>query len=117
MAVLKMAAPSSAWNLDAFGNISSGLARGLIFRHRRITTSETLWKFVTKNNVELFGQYHPQEDIIFADGNLLMGFMVKPGKANVIVTNDDVLEFVVRDDLSAVSEMRAYCHYGVEEVG
>ena len=75
-----------------------------------------LWKFICKNNAQLFGQFHPQDDVNFADGTLLMGFMVKPGKASVRITDDDVLEFVVRDDLSSISEMRAYCHFGVEVI-
>ena len=114
MAVLQIAAPSSAWNRDAFGNILGGIANGLIMRHRRISTSDILWRFVTKTNMELFGQFHPQDDVTFSDGDLLIGFMVKPGKATVTITNDDVLEFVVRDNLTTISEMRAYCHYGVE---
>ncbi len=64
--------------------------------------------------MELFGRYHPQDDIEFADGTLLVGFMVKPGKASIAVTDDDVLEFVVRDDLSALSAARAFAHFGTE---
>ena len=116
MGVLLISAPESGWTRDAFANIGSGLSRGLIFRHRRLSTSETLWKFVTKNNLQLFGQYHPQESFLFADSELLVGFMVKPGRAGVRITDDEVLEFVVRDDLSTISEMRAYCHFGVEDV-
>lgn len=114
MAVLLIAAPASGWNLNAFGNISAGITNGLIFRHRRLSTSTTLSKFISKNNLQLFGQFHPQDDITFADDNMVVGLMVKPGKANVLITNDDVLEFVVRDDLQAITDMRAYCHYGIE---
>ena len=116
MAVMLISAPSSGWNRDAFGNIVGGLSRGLILRHRRKSTSDVLWNFVTKNNVQLFGQYHPQEAFTFADNELLVGFMVKPGGASVKITDDDVLEFVVRDDLSSIAEMRAYAHYGVETI-
>lgn len=116
MAVLLLSAPVSGWVSTAFCNIPSGLAKGLVFRHRRKSTGDVLSKFVVRNNLQLFGQYHPQEDATFADDVLLWGFMVKPGKATVIITDDDVLEFVVRDDLSLISEMRAFCHYGVEEV-
>jgi hypothetical protein len=116
MAVLLIAAPSSGWNLNAFANIASGLTAGLTVRHRKLSTSETLWKFVCKNNAQLFGQFHPQDDITFADNNLLVGFMIKPGKASVLITNDEVLDIVVKDDLRAISEMRAYAHYGIEDV-
>jgi hypothetical protein len=116
MAVLLIAAPATGWNLNAFANIAGGLTTGLVFRHRRKSASEMLWRFVSKNNAQLFGQFHPQDDITFADDNLLIGFMAKPGKASVLITDDDVLEFVVKDDLREISEMRAYCHYGVEVV-
>lgn len=117
MLVLQVTAPEAGWNNDAFANIAGGLANGLICRQRRLSDSEVMWKFNTKDNRELFGQYHPQESFAFADTALLVGFMVKPGKASVIVTDDEVLEFVVRDNLSAITDIRAYMHYGVEEVG
>lgn len=116
MAVLLMTAPETGWDSDAFGDISGGLANGIIFRHYKLSTSEVITQFNTKNNIELFGQYHPQEHFLFADNNRLAGFMVKPGKATLTITDDEVLEIVVRDDLSSISSVRAYCHYGVEEV-
>jgi len=114
MAVLLLSAPTTGWTRNAFANIVGGLNRGLVMRHRKKSTSEVIWKFITKNNVQLFGQYHPQEDFAFSDDELLVGFMVKPGKASVIVTDDDVLEFVVRDKLDTIPEMRAYAHFGTE---
>jgi hypothetical protein len=114
MAVVMITAPDSGWNSDAFANVAGGLGKGVIMRHKRISTGEVLWKFITKNNQQLFGQYHPQESFNFADNKLLVGFMVKPGSAAIQITDDDVLELVVRDDLSAISEMRAYAHFGVE---
>jgi hypothetical protein len=116
MAVVLISAPEDGWNSSSFANISDGLLRGMIMRHKRLSTGDTLWKFTTKNNIQLFGQFHPQESFAFADNKLLVGFMVKPGKASVIITDDDVLEFVVRDDLRDITEMRAFCHYGVEDV-
>jgi hypothetical protein len=116
MAVLLVAAPAAGWSSTSFSNISGGLGRGIIVRQRRKSTNESLWKFVARNNMQLFGYFHPQEDVTFGDDILQWGFMVKPGKATVIITDDDVLEVVVRDDLSSISEMRAFCHYGVEEV-
>lgn len=114
MGVLLISAPAAGWTRSAFADIVGGLNRGLVMRHRKKSTSEVLWKFVTKNNVQLFGQYHPQESFAFADNELLVGFMVKPGRAEVVVTDDDVLEFVVRDKLDTIPEMRAYAHFGVE---
>lgn len=116
MLVLQVVGPSAGWDSDAFGSIAGGLTNGLILRQRRLSDSEVIWKFIAKDNVSLFGYYHPQDDIAFADGNMLVGFMVKPGKATIRVTNDDVLEFVIRDDLSSIANLRAYAHYGIEVV-
>ena len=116
MIVVVMAGAGSGWNPTTFANISA-LDNGLLLRQRRISTGETLWSINAKDNIELFGRYHPQDDVTFANGDLLVGFMVKPGKeASITVTDDDVLEYVVRDDLSSVASMRAYVHYGVEVV-
>ena len=116
MVVLKISGPSSGWDDSAFGTISGGLTHGLVLRQRRLSEGEVLWKFVTRDNDELGGFYHPQDEITWANGIMTMGFMVKPGKATVVVTEDDVMEFVARDDLSSISKMRAYLHYGEEEL-
>lgn len=113
MAVLVISGAASGWDDDTFANISA-LANGLLFRQRRLSTGETLWAINSKDNIDLFGRFHPQDDITFANGVLLVGFMIKPGKASVVVSDDDVLEWVVRDDLSGLSKARSYAHYGVE---
>lgn len=117
MLVLKITAPASGWLDSAFGNVAGGLGRGLICRQRRISDGEVAWQFVVRDNDELGGLFHPQESTIWANDVLTSGYMVKPGKADVVVTDDDVVEFVVRDDLSDITKMRAYFHYGVEELG
>jgi hypothetical protein len=116
MAVVMLAGPSAGWDNNAFANIAGGLANGLLLRQRRLSTAEVLWSINSKDNVDLFGRFHPQDDITFADDVLLMGFMIKPSKASIIITDDDVLEIVVRDDLDAITQARAFAHYGVEEV-
>jgi len=113
MIVFLVSGPSAGWTSTTFANIAA-LPNGLILRQRRLSDGEVLWSFNSKDNVELFGRYHPQDDIEFADGTLLVGFMVKPGKASIVITDDDVLEFVVRDDLSALSASRAFAHFGTE---
>jgi hypothetical protein len=68
----------------------------------------------SKDNVDLFGRFHPQDDIEFSNGELLIGLMLKPSMASIAITADDVVEWVVRDDLSTLTSLRAYVHYGVE---
>jgi hypothetical protein len=113
MLVLMVSGASSGWNSGSFGNIPA-LANGVLLRQRTLSTGDTQWSLNSKDNVDLFGRFHPQDDIEFADGNLLVGFMVKPGKASIIVTNDNALEFVIRDDLSGIDNMRAFAHFGTE---
>lgn len=116
MLVIEMAGLTAGWASGAFGTVAGGLANGLLLRHRRLSTGTVLWALNSKDNVDLFGRYHPQDDISFSDDTTLIGFMVKPGKASVLITTDDVLEIVVRDNLSTITQMRAFCHYGVEAV-
>lgn len=116
MMVLVLSGPASGWTPSAFANITSGLANGLVIRQRKISTGEVAWSLNCKDNVDLFGRFHPQDDITFSDGTLLVGFMIKPGRASVKITDDDVLEFVVSDDLSLLASARAFAHYAVETV-
>ena len=113
MIVFIVSGPSTGWTSTTFANIGA-LPKGLILRQRRVSDGEIMWSFNSRDNVELFGRYHPQDDIEFADGTLLVGFMVKPGKASIVITDDEVLELVVRDDLSALSAARAFAHFGTE---
>jgi len=115
MLVLLLSGSASGWNSNTFANITA-LTNGLLLRQRNLTTQDIQWSINSKDNTDLFGRYHPQDDITFADSNLLVGFMIKPGKASIIVSDDDVLEFVVRDNLSSIGEARAFAHYGVEVV-
>ena len=116
MCVLILAGPSSGWDSDVFASLANALDNGMLLRHRKLSVSEVLWSLNCKDNADLFGLYHPQDDVTFADSILLMGFMVKSGSASVEITDDDVLEFVVRDDLRNLSQARAYAHYGIEVV-
>lgn len=113
MVKILVSAPGSGWNPLTFGSISA-LTNGLLLRQRRISDGDVLWSINSKDNIHLFGNYCPQDSIIFENGDLLVGLMIDPGKASILITNNEVLEFVVRDNLSTISQMRAFCHYGVE---
>lgn len=114
MVVVVLVAPDTGWTSVNFADLTS-LTNGLLIRHRRISDGEVLWALNSKDNIDLFGRYHPQESFNFDNGELLVGFMIKPGQAaDVVVTDDEVLEYVVRDDLSPLINVRAFAHYGVE---
>lgn len=114
MMVVIFSAPSAGWASTAFANIAGGLANGFLIRQRRVSTGEVLWAVNSKDNADLFGRFHPQDDITFSNGEFLIGFMLKPGAASVKITDDDVVECVVRDNLSTLTSSRAFVHYGVE---
>lgn len=111
---LIMSAGATGWNSSAFANIAGGLAQGLILRKKVLSTAEVKWSFTFKNNVELFGQLVPSYDFTFANSELMINFSMKPEPATLVVTDDEVLEFLVRDNLSSLANMRAYIHYGSE---
>lgn len=115
MVSLLLSGASAGWNSNTFANVVA-LTSGLLLRQRKLSTGAVAWSINSKDNVDLFGRFHPQDDITFADGTLLVGFMVKPGKASIIVTDDDVLELVVRDDLSGITEARGFAHYAIEAI-
>ena len=118
MLVLMISEDETGWDDNKFADITA-LSKGLLLRQRDLDIVDgdaVIWKFNSKDNVDLFGRYHPQESFVFNNGKLLVGFMVKPGKASIVVTNKQILEFVVRDDLSSISNIRAYAHYGRENV-
>jgi hypothetical protein len=114
MVVVIFSAPSAGWASTAFANIAGGLANGFLIRQRRLSTSEVLWSVNSKDNADLFGRFHPQDDVTFSNDEFLVGFMLKPGGASVVITDDDAVECVIRDDLSTLISARAFVHYGVE---
>lgn len=117
MMVLVITAADTGWASSAFANIAGGLTNGLLVRQRRLSTSETLWSLNSKDNIDLFGRYHPQDTFSFSNNEQLVGLMLKPStKASIVVTDDDVLEFIVQDDTSSLSGMRAFAHFGVEAI-
>lgn len=112
--ILMMVAPDTGWTSSSFAHITAGLNRGLLVRYRKIG-EETYWKVNCKNNIELFGQFEVVNDISYSNGNRQFTFALKPELSSVVLVDDDeVIDVVVRDDLSDIVNMRAFLHYGVE---
>lgn len=109
-----VSAGSTGWNSDAFANIAGGLAQGLILRHKVLSTGDVPLSLTFKKNIEMFGQMVPSYDFTFANSELMVNFSLKPEPATIMLTDDEVMEFVVRDNLSSLTNMRAYLHYGKE---
>lgn len=111
---LIIAAADSGWNSGNFATITDGLENGLIMRRGNIVTPEVYWSEVMSSNMDLEGKFKKSSGSAYGDNELMMTYRLQPQKATLIVTDEDVMEFVVRDDLSTLSNMRAYMQYGVE---
>jgi hypothetical protein len=71
------------------------------------------WKLVATKNIELFGQFDPVVDTSYNDSTRQVSFVLRPGNATVLVTANDVLEFLVKDDLTSLVNARAFAHVGI----
>jgi hypothetical protein len=110
---LVLVAADTGWDSNAFCDIAGGLANGLQLRHRDLTAGSNFWKLICTKNIELFGQFDPVVDTTYDDGTRQISFVLKPGKATVKVTANDVLEFLVKDDLTSLVNARAFAHVGI----
>jgi hypothetical protein len=110
---LVLVAPDTGWNSNAFANIAGGLANGLTLRHRDLAGSSNHWKLVCKQNTELFGNFDPVVDTAYNDSTRQISFVMKPDPASITLTANDVLEFLVKDDLTALTNLRAFAQIGV----
>jgi hypothetical protein len=112
--VIVLSAGDTGWGSNAFADIAGGLNKGLLLRHKKIG-DEVYWKVNCKNNVELFGQLHVLNNVTFDTPEQLFAFSLEPNQSAVVLVDDDeVLDIVVRDDLSSLNNLRAFLHYGEE---
>lgn len=111
---LVVSAGDTGWDSDAFINIAAGIPNGLVVRHRDLSEGTNFWNIVVTDNVELFGRFDSIDTFAFGDEELLTTFKKIPKISSVIITDNDVLEIVVRDDLRSLTNMRGYIDYGVK---
>jgi len=113
---LVLAAPDVGWSSTSFANIVGGLGQGLLLRFKKVgEESDVYWKVNIQDNAEMFGQLNVMNDVTFSDGDRQFTFVLEPQLSSVIlVDDDDVIDIVVRDDLSSLSNLRAFLHFGVE---
>lgn len=116
--IVVIAAGEVGWNSGSFGDIASGLPNGFLLKHHKIGAEpETYWVLNCKTNVELFGNFNISRDVAFADNEIMVVLSLEPVLTSVILVDDDeVLDFVVRDDLSNLARLRAFLHFGREAV-
>lgn len=114
--VLAIEAADTGWNGDAFADITSGLTNGVLLKLHDPTPPTVHWAVNAKDNKELFGQYLVENDAAFFDSKQMLTFVVRPTVTTVTVTDTDVVDIIIRDDLSSLVNCRAFLHYGIEEV-
>jgi len=109
---------ATGWDSTSFGDIASGLPNGFLLKYHKLgTETETYWVLNCKTNVELFGNYNISRDVSFADDEIMVVLSLEPVLSSVILVDDDeVLDFIVRDDLSGLGTLRAFLHFGRENV-
>lgn len=113
---LIISAADSGWGSISFANIVGGLTSGLAFRYRKIG-GDTYWAFNCRDNSELFGQLQVINDVSFSNGDRQFTFALEPQLSSVVLVDDDeVVEVIVRDNLSSLVTMRAFLHYGTEVI-
>lgn len=113
--ILSFTVDTTSWTKDHFLSISGGLTKGLIIRHRDVTSEEVIWAINLMNNFALFNRLDAHHEISYASSIKQYKMILDQRDASVRVTSDLALEMVVRDDLSTLNEMRAYVQYGEEE--
>jgi hypothetical protein len=111
---LTISADTTGWDSSSFADVSGGLELGLILRQGVISTQEVTWSIVLKNNIELFTAFSSSDVVNFDDLEQMVVFTIEPGLATIVLEEDDALEFIIRDDLSTLHNMRAAIQYGVE---
>jgi hypothetical protein len=85
----------------------------LQLRHRDLAAGQNFWKLTASKNVELFGQFDPVVDTAYNDNTRQISFVLRPERSTVKITANDVLEFLVKDDLTGLVNVRAFAHVGV----
>lgn len=113
---LSLAEENGTWLVGDFSSISGGLANGLILRQRKISTSEILWAINMRDNLELFGRLDVRHDVEYGTGVHQFKLALVPAPAVVQVTNDVVIEAVVRDNLTSINGLRGFIQFGEEAI-
>ena len=103
----------TGWSTADFAKIASGLSSGCRFRLRDLADTSNLWSFNVQDNFELQMRM-PKPDVIHYTNSTVVTYHLTPkGDIGFHVTDNEVLEILVRDDLTSLTKMRAQLNYGV----
>lgn len=106
---------ATGWRATGFGAQTSNLTNGVILRKKNIDTSEVIWSWTLKRNFDLYDRMERRVADSFADNRMIAKFRLKPPSDNITIelSEDEVLEIVVQDDLTFLDLMHAAFFYGV----
>lgn len=113
--VLSIASGDTGWTSTKFANLTA-LTNGVVFRLYDSVASDTIWTNTIKDNIDLFGFFNGHNDITFSDSVRLVTFEICAFKqsakpyVSTLIDNYD-LEIIIQDNLSTLTEMRAYANY------
>lgn len=116
---LILADGSSSWNDSDFGEISTA-SQGVIIRFRNKTTGEVHWSHTLYNNTDLLCITDNVQEITFPDTTKMVVVTFETslfcGHSPVTtLDSDNVLEAVVRDDLTGLTALKCFARYSVEK--
>lgn len=112
--MLGVASSNTGWDSSAFADIANGLSNGVVLRHRKLSTSANLWKLTVKDNMDLAANFGVTMKKIEGTDKVLHVAALDFGLAEVTVTNDEVLEYMIKDNLSPLNNMKSFAHLAIE---
>jgi hypothetical protein len=103
----------TGWNASTLFNLGTAPENGLLLRLVD-DVDGVLWTLNLMDNTDLWGHFVGQEPIDYADltRQVVWDMVMRLGRIDL--TNSRRLEIVVRDNLSPLTKLRAYCDYGRE---
>jgi hypothetical protein len=103
----------SGWNATTMFNLASALEVGLQLRLID-DTDGILWSHMLKDNTDLWGVLTEENFVDFPNATRQIVWRMDPTIGRIILTATRRLEWVVNDDLSPLTKLRAFCNYGKE---
>lgn len=112
--LLSLVVDATSWTKDHFLTISGGLSKGLLIRQRDLSAEHVHWSINLTDNLTLFTRLCVCNQIDYASSIKQFLLKLNPEPAAVKITDDLVIEAVIRDDLSGLNALRSYVQFGAE---
>jgi len=105
---LVLTAPSAGWAYDSFATIAGGLPAGLLLRYFNVRSGETFAVYNMVDNRDLLGRVTKVDSTVL-DSEAIFTLDLDMSKTQWLrVVGTNVLDVVVRDDLSSLISLKAW---------